>query len=149
MASRRADPPSVSAETARLAVPLGRRPVAGGEAGARLRLVLETEPGSVPWRPELGVDLSSLVGRPATVERLAGAERAVMAALTRWMPEASVLGVKARAVTPLGAGGSEDLRALPVAEAALTPLGASCLLSLDIELATSDGPLTLTATLSP
>lgn len=149
MPSRRAELSRLPPETARLAVPVGRRAPASGVTGARLRLVLETEPGEVPWRPRLGVELGDLVGRPATQEALRQAERAVRAAVERWMPGVQVREVRARAVSTLGTLEGGDRRDLPVAEAALTPLGASCSLALDLELSTPEGPLTLSASLAP
>ena len=58
-----------------LRLPLDGRlnqPSVGPSLADRVRLILETRPLRVPWRPELGCDLDVIVGKPLTAERLSG-----------------------------------------------------------------------------
>jgi phage baseplate assembly protein W len=134
------------------AIPLGeRRPwVAGPEALAhRVRAVLETRPGGLPWRPDFGCDLDSLVGYPTTSDLVAEARWRVEAALRRWLPDVEIRDVAVSAVPVEGSGSSPTDRRVPIAEAALLTMGVQASLYVDIDLVGPDGPMTVSASLNP
>ncbi len=123
---------------------------------ARVRMVLETRPGQVPWRPELGCDLAGLVGQPASGATLQLARSRVEGALTRWVPEARLLRCEVRVVTDQGAHpdaarSAADLggASLPTAEATLMRLGGAAWLSVRVELASERGVLAFETQLHP
>lgn len=131
------------------AVPLGARsPWLDGTAAleARLRLVLETRPGRVPWRPEFGCDLEALVGEPATPQNLNRARFHVEQALARWLPDLKVhrLAVEVEPIGTPAAGGDA-----PAGEGALVSLGTQGVLVVRVEIATPWGPLTLSTPVQP
>lgn len=132
------------------AVPLGsRRPHIGGLAAleARLRLVLETRPGRLPWRPDFGCDLGALIGEPASPQNIARARFHVEQALMRWLPEVKVLrlDVRTRPVQIVSGSGS----GAPPGEGALLSLGAQAVLAVELDVYTERGPLHLSTDVSP
>ncbi len=135
-----------------LAIPLGSPLVwLGGEnaLAARVRLVLETRPGRLPWRPTFGCDLDGLVGFPATEELVARVRQRISSALGEWIPDATVVSVDVRAV-PISSGLALSAeRSVPAAEAAMLVLGVQAELEAVIELTGPDGPITFTTTVNP
>ena len=119
----------------------------GQRTVARIRSILETRPGTVPWRPEFGVDLASLVGSALTRSQLDKVRAAVQAALERWAPDIEVLGCEVHAVTAFGAGPGGTDRTIPLAEGALVRLGTQASLRVDLSLRTDEGELNLSATI--
>ena len=113
----------------------------------RIRAVLETRPGRVPWRPEFGCDLSELVGQPATAERLSRARSAIEEAVRRWLPDVTVARCELRVVTSLGT--HDRPREVPLAEAAIIPLGVYASLEIELDLDTELGPIAVQTQLSP
>lgn len=134
------------------AIPLGSPLVwLGGEhaLAARVRLVLETRPGRLPWRPTFGCDLAGLVGFPVTDELVARVRQRISSALGEWLPDSTVVSVDVRAV-PLSSGlALSTERSVPAAEAAMLVLGVQAELEAVIELTGPDGSVTLTATVNP
>ena len=128
-----------------------RRPYLSSEEAlaARIRMVLETRPGQVPWRPDFGCDLASLVGQPATAQRLNEARWRIEEAIRRWIPDAEVLrckvGVSSDAV-PLG---NRRPRGVPVAESALMSLGKQAVLEIELDVKTDMGPVAVQAVVEP
>lgn len=116
----------------------------------RIRLVLETRPGTLPWRPEFGCDLDSLVGHPATAARISAGRWQIEQALRRWLPELTVARctISVLRVEPNSLGAAYTIP-VPVAEAALLQPGASASLEIGLELETPDGLLSLHAHLHP
>jgi len=114
---------------------------------ARIRSILETRPGTVPWRPEFGVDLASLVGSALTRTQLDRVRAAVEAALARWAPDIEVIGCEVHAVTAFGGGAGGRDRTIPLAEGALVRLGTQASLRVDLSLRTDEGELNLSATI--
>lgn len=112
----------------------------------RVRLVLETRPGDLPWRPDFGCDLGGLVGQPATAARLQDLRWRVEAALRRWIPDARVRSCRVRLLReePLGAPDP-----LPTAEAALLRLGPQCAVEIDLQLQVESSPTSLLLRLEP
>lgn len=117
------------------------KPLAAPTLADRVRLVLETRPGQVPWRPELGCDLEPLLGKTLTPERLSDARWRIQAALEDFLPGVSVSRIDIHVRSDLGADMSN--RRLPVAEASLVPYGAHGALEIDLELQTRTGPVRL------
>ncbi len=114
---------------------------------AQIRMVLETLPGQLPWRPDFGCSLSDLVGQPATGQALSRARVHIEEALRRWLPEVTVARCQVRVVTRLGA--PERPREVPLAEAAIIPLGTHAELAIDLDLETALGAVALQALISP
>ncbi len=107
----------------------------------RVRLVLETRPGRIPWHPEFGCDLDPVVGRALTIERVGEVRMRIQNALNRFLPDLLVTRLEVRIQTDLGA----DMRSrrLPIAEASLVPFGANAMLDIELELQTPAGPVRL------
>ncbi len=99
--------------------------------GERVRLVLETRPGDLPWRPDFGCDLGGLVGQPATAARLQDLRWRVEAALRRWIPDARVQVCRVRLLRDEPQGSAE---AISQAESALLRLGPQCAVELELQL---------------
>ncbi len=134
----------------RLSVPVGGRgPVLQGADAlmARLRMVLETRPGRVPWRPEFGCDLQGLVGEPASPQNLARASFLVQRAINRWIPEVEVISCTCSAqVAPKS---MPESGLAPAGEGALLSLGSQATLQLHLVIRSTAGPLLVDATLAP
>ena len=134
------------------ALPLGeRRPYLPPEEAlaVRIQTVLETRPGRVPWRPEFGCDLASLVGQPATAQRLNEARWRIEEALRRWVPEAEVTRCRVRAVTEGVSANYRDVRNVPLAESALMSLGGQAILQVELDVKTDLGAVAVQAVLEP
>ena len=112
---------------------------------SRIRSVLETRPGTVPWRPLFGLDLSRVVGQALTDQQIDTVRTEVVNALSTWVPDIEILGVSVRAVTEMGADGGTRDRTIPLAEGALVRLGTQASLRVDLSLRTDEGDLTLSA----
>lgn len=130
------------------AMPLGeRRPWrAPGEALAdRVRMVLETRPGQIPWRPEFGCDLDDISGHCATPQLISYVEWKVRGAVGRWLKDVKV---KKCQVQVVNSNQGARHRTVPAAEAALMSVGSQANLVVALELQGPDGPASLTATLN-
>jgi phage baseplate assembly protein W len=114
----------------------------------RIRMVLETRPGSVPFRPDFGCDLSVFAGQPATSQLLEQVQAQIEASLTRQIPDLKVRSCTVTAVTDLGTRPG-TLRQVPIAEAALVRLGVQATLEVQLEVTSPAGSLSLSATLAP
>jgi hypothetical protein len=113
------------------------------ETIARVRLVLETAPGRVPWRKELGCDLDPLAGEPLAREAIQRAQAIVAGAVRRWIPEVEVLACTAQIrVEDMPVGGARS-PGLPVAEASLVPFAAHATLDIHLVLQGPSGVLDL------
>lgn len=120
---------------------LNKKPAVGPQLAERVRLILETRPGKVPWRQDLGCDLDRIVGKTLTPERLSDAQWRIQAALEDFLPGVSVSRIDIHVRSDLGADMSS--RRLPVAEASLVPYGSHSALEIDLELQTRGGPVRL------
>jgi hypothetical protein len=132
------------------AVPLGAaRPRQQGldALESRLRLVLETRPGRLPWRPDFGCDLVNLQGEPATPANLSRAAFVVEVALQRWLPDVKVQRCEVRA-DPLPSPHGRD-PSTPAGEGALLSLGVHAELRVELDLFTALGPLHVSAAVTP
>ncbi len=133
-------------------VPIGvRRPWLAEERSlaTRVRMVLETHPGTLPWRPEFGCDLQELVGYPATSQLLSQAKWRIESALRRWIPDADLDKVEVRVVPNSESGGITPHRTVPVAESALLTVGVQAALHVEVEMTGHDGPMALSTTIAP
>lgn len=115
----------------------------------RIRLVLETRPGTLPWRPDFGCDLGPLVGQPATTQRVNEARWKVEQALRRWLPELELTRCEVHVVyADVGAGRVRYLE-VPLAESSLLSLGTQAGLEIVIDVETPSGPLAVQAVVDP
>jgi phage baseplate assembly protein W len=97
----------------------------------RIRVMLETQRGSLPWRPELGCDLARFVGQPLTPVALATLKRELERGLDV-LEDVRVLDVDFKVSTTHGVNQGQDRRMLPVAERSLVQLGTQCTLDVGI-----------------
>lgn len=137
-----------------LALPLGgsRGGARGARAsseeeliGERIRMILETRPGQVPWRPDFGCDLSSLAGQPATNKRVGEARWRIQSALQTWLPDVEIRDVNVRVLPTGTASANLRLPTVPVAETALLSLGMQARLEVHVEVGIPTGIFTLRA----
>lgn len=117
------------------------------ELAARVRMVLETRPGTLPWRPDFGCDLAALVGEPATSARMGEVRWKVEQAVRRWVPAVKVARCRVT-VVPLREDDAGFAQA-PLAERAVVALGTRALLEVSLELETTLGPMALHAQIAP
>lgn len=113
----------------------------------RVRLVLDTRPGWLPYAPEFGCDLDGLVGGNATEMRLTEAKLRIQTALARWIPDAPVARCEVRMSELKGATSADPL--VPVAEHAMTSAGVAATLDVHLVLQTPEGPVALEAQMNP
>ena len=124
--------------------------LAGAEAlTARVRMVLETRPGRMPWRPDFGCDLEGLAGQPATGATLQLARMRIEESLRRWVPDVEIRRVEVRFATSEGAGLGRSTPEVPAAEAALMKIGAQGWMDVRLDLVGELGPLRLNAAVRP
>ena len=111
----------------------------------RVRMVLGTRPGRLPWKPSFGCDLDSFVGEPVTPQARNEIRRRIEHAISRWLPEIKVVkcDVQMRHQAPQLAGGRD--RAIPLAEAALLRLGPMGALEVQLSLETEYGAMSMQA----
>jgi phage baseplate assembly protein W len=115
----------------------------------RIRMVLETRPGHVPWRPTFGCDLAGLVGFPVTRGLLEHARGKVETALRDWIRDAELVRVEVHAVPSEGGRMSNVPRTVPTAEAALLAMGVAAMLEIDVEMKSPDGYVSVSAVVAP
>ena len=128
------------------AVPLG--PAAASrrdDVATRVRMVLGTRPGQLPWRPDFGCDLDRFVGQPLTKSRLEDMAEVVREAVARHMPEVEVVECAVRVETRWGAPSDAERRAVPIGEAALVRFGVQAALQIELQLETENGPVAIQA----
>ena len=133
------------------ALPLGeRQPHLGPEEALaeRIRMVLETRPGKLPWRREFGCDLASLVGQPATVQRLNEARWRIEEAMRRWIRDAEIVRCRVKVATDESAG-MRSFRSVPLAESALMSFGGQAVLEVELDVKTDLGDVAVQAVLQP
>lgn len=148
MPIRESPPASDAGYDPALSLATAIRPLRGLDAlAARLRLVLETPAGRMPWRPEFGLDLQGIVGGPASTTRLDEARMRILAAIGNWLPEIEVVSCD----VALAELERLDLRdpTVPTAERALGSQAVSAALEIRLVLQTDDGPVSFEAALTP
>lgn len=143
--------PDMNQPMLRMSVPLGHRQPSLDPAqalAARIRMVLETRPGELPFRPRFGCDLSAFAGQPATNRMLEQVRVAVENALERQVKGIKVRRCEVRARTHLGSapGGARDV---PVAEAALVRLGVQATLEVRLDVKSKFGSFNVSTALTP
>ncbi len=105
---------------------------------SRLDMVMHTQVGGLPWRPEFGCDLTGLVGEPATPSRINEARSAVSNAINNWLPDAFVNDCQIQLIANEGSSATYRDVAIPVAESALVSMGTEARLELKIDLEIED-----------
>ena len=129
------------------ALPLGKR-LGSVDPSAllqeRVAMVLGTQLGQVPWRPDFGCDLEAFVGEAATEARLSELRDRIETAIATALPDVDLLECTLRIVPK--AGMSPDWRAhnIPLAETAMLALGADAgiLVTLDLRGPAGSGTVT-------
>jgi phage baseplate assembly protein W len=126
---------------------LPKRPSSpAAELASRVRMVLETRPGRIPWMPDFGCDLSGLVGAVAEQSRLSEVRLRIASSLRRWVPGVRITTCEVRLVDVSAA--IRDSR-VPIAELALGSAGLSARLEVHLVIETESGPVDIEADLSP
>jgi len=115
----------------------------------QIRMVLETRPGQIPWRPEFGCDLTSLIGEPATAQRLQEARWRVEQAIEKWLPGVELLQCTLRVTPTPGAAEALKNPSVPLAESAMLSLGVQANLEVLLELQLPDGSFLVSTEVTP
>jgi len=115
----------------------------------RIQIVLETRPRQLPWNPDFGVDLSNLIGRAATPQRVNEARFKVEGAVRKWLPGMDLKDCRVNAVTNLGSVSTHRERTIPVAESALVALGTEARLEVELDIETEAGIMSVEAAVEP
>lgn len=115
----------------------------------RIQIVLETRPGQLPWNPEFGCDLTGLLGKAATPQRVNQARFQVEGAVRRWLPGMDLKDCRVNALTNLGTSGTHRERQIPVAESALVALGTESRLEVELDIETEAGIMSVEAAVEP
>lgn len=113
----------------------------------RVRILLETRPGTLPYAPRLGCDLDGLARGAVTPSRIAETQARIDGVLSRGLPSGVLGGTEVRvsSVSAATAAGGP----VPFAERALASTGARATLEVRVQLRTESGPVTLDASLAP
>ncbi len=134
-----------------LSVPLGPVRSQGAslqQIAQRVQMVLDTRPGQLPWRPDFGCDLGTTVGESITDASLAVVRWRIMDAISRWVPEVTIMDLQLDLVRDDGMGIDSADRRIPIAEAALVRFGVQSSIHVRLELETVEGPLVLDASVA-
>lgn len=115
----------------------------------RIQMVLEGRPNQIPWRPEFGCDLTGLVGRAATPQRISEARFRVASSMRRWLPNTTLKDCTIQPVTSTGAVSTFRERSIPLAESALVSMGTEAKLSVELDIESELGALSVEATVEP
>ena len=108
---------------------------------ARVKMVLHTVKGDVPWRPYLGCDISTLIGEAATPERINIIKKAVVRALEDWVPHAEVRGCTIQLINESSLVSHHREPGIPTAESALVAMGTQVKLEMKIDLNVEGEPI--------
>ena len=132
-----------------IALPLGTRSQISFEhrLAQRIQMVLETQPGTLPFSPGFGCDLNGLVGGTAAQSRLSEARMRITAALSRWVPGVQLKTCEVKLVDTVNVRGRHP--SVPIAEAALASHALSSVLEVRIVVETEAGELEMTAVMNP
>ena len=122
-----------------------RKPYLSGRQTSlsRLSMILHTNVGDIPWRPDFGCDLTNLVGEPATPSRIEQTRNTVSRAIRRWLPDALVNECEVYLVSLDGTVSSHREVGVPVAESALVAMGTEARLELRLDLEIEDEKIEL------
>lgn len=114
----------------------------------QVQIVIGTRPGQVPWRPDFGCDLSSLVGQPASSKNVDRARSLIERALGEFLPDVELERLEVRAAR---IDDFQELahRNIPIVETALLSLGTQAHLEVLIEVRVPRGSAVVTATVNP
>ena len=111
----------------------------------RIRMVLETQPGDVPFAKTFGCDLDGLLGTSASKARLDEARMRIRGAIDRWVPEATVLACEVRMVDRMAA---TQHASTPIAESMMAGPAMPASLEVRVVVDTPMGPLHVEAQLT-
>lgn len=115
----------------------------------KIRMILDTRPGQVPWNPSFGCNLEELVGRPANDAAIALARHRIEEALSNWLPDVTVLDCQVRLLPRPNTAGMFKQDGVPLAESMLVSMGTQVILHVDVELETDVGVMSIAATVEP
>lgn len=105
---------------------------------ARIDMILHTNIGDLPWNPEFGCDLTSLVGEAATPERIDHTESEVRRSIATYLPDVNIK----ECIVQLHSSGVSSIHhreaLIPVAESALVSMGTEARLELKLDLELDD-----------
>jgi phage baseplate assembly protein W len=114
------------------------------ELADRVRMILETERGKLPFKPEFGCELSGLVGSEASTKRLSEIRMRINSALRRWVPDGEVVSCKVAMMPVVDSGSAGG----PVAERAMASHGLARVIEVRVVLESDGVPLKIEAQLS-
>lgn len=106
----------------------------------RIRSVLLTRPGTLPWRPQYGFDIEWLLGQPLNTVNVTLLRMRLRSTLARWLPDLKVNELKIAVHSDHRALVQSD-RYVPPAEAALLPYGSGGRVEILLDVTTPSGPL--------
>lgn len=115
------------------------------ELADRVRSLLSTTPGTLPWAPTYGCNLHGILGRTADSARLDDLRYRVSACIAEWVPEAEVKAVETRVVQRTAVDGSR--RDVPFAERAMASLAISAVVEIEVVVSTPYGLVHIETTL--
>ena len=104
------------------------------ESLTRIDMILKTQAGQMPWKPEFGCDLTDLIGESATEDRIKSTQNEVQRTLRKWLPSANVLSCDVHLITGEGQVVNYRDNSIPVAESALVALGTDARLELRLDI---------------
>ena len=115
----------------------------------RLQILLETRPGQLPWNREFGCDLTSMLGRAASPQRVSEARFKIESSVRRFLPGIDMKACRVKAVTGLGSVATHRERQIPIAESALVALGTEARLEVELDIVTDAGMMSVEAAVEP
>ncbi len=120
-----------------------RRPFLNKTQGnlARIDMILQTNIGDLPWNPEFGCDLTSLVGEAATPERIDHTESEVRRSIATYLPEVDINDCSVQLQSEGFSSSTHREALIPVAESALVSMGTEARLELKLDLQIDDEDL--------
>lgn len=124
-----------------------RATTAEQELADRLRMVLETQTGQLPYLPTFGCDLSRLVGRTVHQARLTEARLRISGALQRWMGDLDIVEVKTRLADVKAIRG--PMLGVPIAEGAMASEAIAVAVEVTLIIRTPAGEVEVNALMTP
>jgi len=124
--------------------------IQGGEAAVeRLRMVLETRPGAVPWSETFGCDLVGFIGQTADGATVSRAKWQVETAIRTWLPDLQLGATRVKVVNNQERSRSYREPQIPTAESALVSLGTQARFDVELDIHTEEGMMSIEAVVEP